>query len=227
MGVEPEADSFQDTPRAAVIVAHPDDETLWAGGTILLRPNWNWTIVSLCRKSDHDRGPKFFRAAELLGARAFAGDFNDEPDQPPARPEDVEAAILGLLPERAFDLVITHSPFGEYTRHLRHEDTSYAVTELWRQGELQTPTLWMFAYEDAGRQHLPQPVDRAHRLVELSDPIWMAKYRIISQIYGFAPDSFEARTTPRTEAFWCFRSYHDFENWLNTKGVRNESTGAV
>ena len=37
--------------KAAVIVAHPDDETLWAGGTILMHPETKWTIIALCRKN--------------------------------------------------------------------------------------------------------------------------------------------------------------------------------
>ena len=38
--------------KTAVIVAHPCDETLWAGGTILSQPAWNWFIATLCRASD-------------------------------------------------------------------------------------------------------------------------------------------------------------------------------
>ena len=41
--------------NAVVIVAHPDDETLWAGGTILMHPETHWTILTLCRTSDPDR----------------------------------------------------------------------------------------------------------------------------------------------------------------------------
>ena len=29
-----------------MIVAHPDDETLWAGGTILKHPEWHWETWS-------------------------------------------------------------------------------------------------------------------------------------------------------------------------------------
>ena len=35
--------------RAAVVVAHPDDETLWCGGYILTHPEFLWRIVTLCR----------------------------------------------------------------------------------------------------------------------------------------------------------------------------------
>jgi LmbE family N-acetylglucosaminyl deacetylase len=30
-----------------LIVAHPDDETLWAGGTMLNHPLWNFFVVCL------------------------------------------------------------------------------------------------------------------------------------------------------------------------------------
>ncbi len=45
--------------KVAIIVAHPDDETLWAGGTILSHPAWECFIICLCRGSDADRAPRF------------------------------------------------------------------------------------------------------------------------------------------------------------------------
>src|ERR1039458_2480503 len=54
--------------RAAVVVAHPDDETLWCGGYILNHPEFHWRIVTLCRASDPDRAPKFRRVLQRLGA---------------------------------------------------------------------------------------------------------------------------------------------------------------
>ena len=40
----------------------------------------------------------------------------------------------------------------------------------------------------------------------LPEHLWREKYRLITAVYGFSPDSWEARTTPREEAFWCFDS---------------------
>jgi pentatricopeptide repeat protein len=52
--------------NVAVIVAHPDDETLWAGGTILSHPSWNCFIVSVCRRNDFERASKFYKALKVL-----------------------------------------------------------------------------------------------------------------------------------------------------------------
>src|SRR5580698_7269514 len=100
--------------KVAVIVAHPDDETLWAGGTILDNPLWDCFIACLCRKNDPDRAPKFTRVLEILGAKGKMGDLDDGPEQKPLAENEVEDALLELLPVTNFDLIITHSINGEY-----------------------------------------------------------------------------------------------------------------
>jgi len=116
--------------NCAVIVAHPDDETLWAGGSILLHPDCNWTVVALCRKGDLDRAPKFLRALEQLNATGAMGDLDDGQEQTPLPARKVQETIVELLPLDRFDLIITHGLWGEYTRHLRHEETGKAVMAL-------------------------------------------------------------------------------------------------
>jgi len=194
--------SFQ---KCAVIVAHPDDETLWAGGTMLMYPESRWTVVTVCRRSDPDRAPKFFRALERLNATGAMGDLDDGPEQPLLRARDVQNAILDLLPAGPFDLIITHGLWGEYTRHRRHEETGKAVLALWNGGRLAAGQVWRFAYEDGDGKYLPRARQDADSRTRLSDEIWQKKYDIITGIYGFGLDSFEARTTPHEEAFWCFK----------------------
>lgn len=221
------ASSFSSDPaslprnaRAAVVVAHPDDETLWAGGFILEHPAWDWAIVALCRRSDPDRAPRFARVVARYGARGGMRDMDDGPDQTPLEPSEVEREVLDALPLARYDLVLTHGPRGEYTRHLRHEEVSGAVLRLWRDGRLSASQLWMFAYDDDGRRRLPRAIGDADITLELSPDVWKEKLRIVTEIYGFAPDSWEAQATPRVEAFWCFSSAIDIDRWLVRKEPR-------
>jgi len=188
--------------NCAVVVAHPDDETLWAGGTMLMHPDSRWTVVTLTRKSDPDRAPKFHKALERFNARGVMGDLDDGPEQKPLRSVDVQDAIMDLLPSDRLDLVLTHGPWGEYTRHKRHEEVSKAVVALRESERLRAGEIWMFAYDDKGGKRLPQPLTDADVYVRLPQDIWKEKHRIITEVYGFAPDSFEARVTPKDEAFW-------------------------
>lgn len=188
--------------KVAVIVAHPDDETLWAGGTIIDHPEWDWHIFSLCRKRDPDRAPKYFKVLKALHAGGDIADMADGPEQTPLADNEVEQTILHLLPYQDFDLIITHGPQGEYTRHRRHEETSKAVDALWHAGKITAPELWMFAYEDGQRAYFPRPLPHADIYRPLSPETWQKKYGIMTELYGFPADGWEAQTTPKAEAFW-------------------------
>ncbi|MBN1342597.1 MAG: PIG-L family deacetylase [Phycisphaerae bacterium] len=205
--------------RAAVIVAHPDDEVLWAGGMILSHPELDWHVVAVCRASDADRAPKFQRVVDRLGALGALADLDDGPEQTPLPEDDLRQTVRSLLPDSSFDLVLTHGPRGEYTRHRRHEEVCRAVVALWESGDLRTTALWMFAYEDGDRAYLPRPDQTAHRTTELPDARWNEKYRLITEAYGFDANTWEAKTTPRVEAFWCFESPADAREWIGRQGV--------
>src|ERR1035441_5995284 len=121
-------------PRAAVVVAHPDDETLWCGGYMLTHPEFLWRVVTLCRAVDPDRAPKFRRVLQQLGAEGEMADLDDGPDQVPLPIVQVEETIVRVLSGASYRLILTHGPMGEYTRHRRHEECCQSVVELWRSG---------------------------------------------------------------------------------------------
>ena len=188
--------------NVTIIVAHPDDETLWAGGLIFMHPQWRCFILSLCRASDIDRAPKFRQVLSHLGALGAMADMDDGPEQQTLSRLEVQQAIEAGIDQPSCDLILTHSPNGEYTRHRRHEQVSQAVLKLVQNGKIRCKELWQFAYEDGGGQYIPRADSRAPYSVSLTDDIWKRKYKIITEIYGFTPESWEARTTPRTEAFY-------------------------
>jgi LmbE family N-acetylglucosaminyl deacetylase len=207
------------TKSVAVIVAHPDDETIWAGGTILNHPMWSFYVISLTRASDPDRAPKFFNALKILNAEGSIGDLDDGPDQTPVDESKVQELILMLLPHKHFDLIISHNPNGEYTRHLRHEEVSRAVISLWAAGKISGDKLWTFAYEDGSRKYYPKPVESASIYRVLTKHIWSKKYRLITETYSFEKNGFEAKTTPLAEAFWQFTDPNEAQKWFNNGGI--------
>jgi LmbE family N-acetylglucosaminyl deacetylase len=212
---------------AAMIVAHPDDETLWAGGMILSRPSWRWFILSLCRGSDTDRASRFFNALKIYGVEGKMEDLDDGPEQVSLEKHAIEAAVLRSLPSTQFDLVITHSPAGEYTRHRRHEEAGETIISLWLAGKIQTDELWLFAYEDGGKQYFPRPIKSAHIYQEIPGELWTQKYDLITKVYGFQENGFEAKTTPRAEAFWRFTDPKEAGQWLTRKVFQHESITAL
>ena len=205
--------------NVAIIVAHPDDETLWAGGTILSHPSWNCFIVSVCRGNDTERAPKFYNALKILKSEGIMGVLDDSPEQRPLDVKILEQTILDLLPAKHYHLIISHNPSGEYTRHIRHEEVSKAVIELWHANKISTDELWTFAYEDGKRKYYPRPEKDAAIYHKLTKRIWLKKYNLIKETYGFEENSWEAKTTPKDEAFRQFTNTFSAVKWLNKGGV--------
>ena len=150
--------------------------------------------------------------------------MDDGPQQTPLDEARVRETILSLLPEKHFDIVITHSPFGEYTRHLRHEETARAVISLWRDGTISTGELRLFAYDDDNAEKIPLPIKQAHMHCNLPKNIRREKYCIITKIYGFQENGFEASAAAsKEEAFWRFTQPQAAWDWMmKNKGGRKK-----
>jgi LmbE family N-acetylglucosaminyl deacetylase len=204
----------------AVIVAHPDDETLWAGGTILENPLWDTFVIALSRASDANRAPKFFETLKVMGVKGAMADLEDNSEQTPLNPELIRETILRLLPPKHYDLILSHNPNGEYTRHLRHEEVSRAVIHLWHEGKLSATKLWTFAYEDGDKKYYPRPIEKAPVCNKLPKAIWQRKYNLITETYGYEKSSFEAKTTPVTETFWQFSNSFDALQWITKASLQ-------
>lgn len=188
--------------RATVVVAHPDDETLWCGGLILQRPDWDWFVLTLCRGEDPDRAPRFRHVLQYLGAAGVMADLDDGPAQDPLDQALIQRTILDRLLGRSHDLVLTHGPLGEYTRHRRHEECSAAMVQLWRDGLIKTKEMKLFAYEDQDGSTMPRARADADETESLRPDTLAGKHHIMTHLYGFAEESWEVQATPQIEAFY-------------------------
>ena len=105
--------------KRAIVVAHSDDEVLWAGGLPLRYPG-DWTIVCCSTPvKELDRPAQFLEACATLGAKAKL-----YPD------EDVSGKIplksLDQVNLEDFDHIITHNKWGEYG-HPHHKQVHHYV----------------------------------------------------------------------------------------------------
>lgn len=212
--MKPEAIHKKKTKKVAVIVAHPDDEVLWAGGTLLAHQEWQCFIACLCRKSDPDRAPKFHKALTVFDSKGAMGDLDDGPRQIPQDKQEITRVLFELLPNINYDLIITHNPTGEYTRHLRHEEIGTTVLSLWYEGKLSSKEIWVFAYEDGNRMYFPRALKTTGLYFDLPNYLWNLKYELVTNVYGFEQDSWEAQSTPKAEAFWKLIHKEDALKWL-------------
>ncbi len=200
--------------NVACIVAHPDDETLWAGGTIMSHPSWKCFVVSVFRGNDADSPEKFKKALNLLNAAGVMGTNCDSPEQMIPDEKELKRMILKLLPPIHFDIIISHHPSGECKGIAMNEAVGRAVIKLWNTKKVLADELWNFAYEDGNSEYYPEAINPASSHHILSEKIWMKKYKIITETYGFGEESWEAETTPRAEAFWKTNNLLHAKKWL-------------
>jgi len=185
-----------------VIVAHPDDETIWMAGMILNSKNIDWTIFSLCRKDDPDRAPKFKKVCDYYRARGIISDLEDEEimDIKESLPE-IEKRIKKELRTDKFDYIFTHGLNGEYG-HIRHIGIHKIVKKLVQEKKLFCHHLFFFAYKLNSQKRIINYPDKSVDLIfNLTSEELKTKKNIIKKIYGFSQKSFESRSCLKKETF--------------------------
>ena len=94
-----------------MVVAHPDDESLWAGGLLARYPGKWLVICCTIPARDSERIDCFMRACETLDAKPHLLEH-------PERGGRIPLDKLNLSDR---DLVVTHGPNGEYG-HPQHRE---------------------------------------------------------------------------------------------------------
>lgn len=186
--------------KALVIVAHPDDESIWMGGFIFKHPELDWTILSLCRASDPDRAPKFKKVCDYLGAKGIIEDLDDEGR---LGFEDSVKATKSLITKflkksGSFDYIFTHGQNGEYG-HEGHKVIHEAIKQLVDSGGLKAEKIYHFNYKKSNNKIIAKA--DSNLVMNLTKTEFRKKKNLMTQIYGYEEKGIDANYCTNPEAF--------------------------
>lgn len=153
-----------------VIVAHPDDETLFFGGLILSNKDLKWSvIVATDANADGDgarRAQQLQEACRLLGVyEVIQWDFPDIFEQRLDQEKLIKKISDFANSHPDITEVYTHGPAGEYG-HPHHQDVSFAVHSYFLSNAPQVP-VWSIAYNSHPQKHLMLAEEIYHQKREI------------------------------------------------------------
>lgn len=115
-----------DAPSKLMIVAHPDDESLFGGETLL--SSRGWTVVCVTNASHPQRRAEFIAAMDAARANWVILDHPDDLTSGNFHPRLTEQLAV-LLRQHPYELVVTHNARGEYG-HRQHRAIHRIVSAL-------------------------------------------------------------------------------------------------
>ena len=199
-------------PRALLVIAHSDDETIFAGGLILSSRDTQWTIVNCFDGGDQTRRHEFLCACEFLAQNS--GNHIEPVFLDPLQHSDHSIDCLSLAKALepyavGYDIVFTHNRQGEYG-HQEHKLVHRCVIE-----SINNPNTWFFispGSTNVNQDDLRSKRDDGNKEVNLIPEILELKKRTFSEchvsqakIYGYDGVSGKLRNTDLKETLsWYF-----------------------
>lgn len=117
-----------------MIVAHPDDETLWGGGHLL---DGGWYVVCLTNGYNNQRSKELANALAISKSKHIILNYPDlnqnrVKDDWKNVSEGIRKDISKVINYKSWDKIVSHNPEGEYG-HIHHKKTNSIVNQVSKQ----------------------------------------------------------------------------------------------
>lgn len=113
-----------------MIVAHPDDETIWGANHL---QNGNYLVICITNGDNEIRSKEFYEVMEQTGSQGIMLKY---PDKTEGKRDDwassknaITKDIQYIMNQNHWEKIVTHNPDGEYG-HQHHIMTNHIVTRL-------------------------------------------------------------------------------------------------
>ena len=117
-------------PESLMIVAHPDDETIWGGSHLI---NGNYTVLCITNGNNKKRKKEFMKVMEKTHSKGIILSFPDKTkgkrDNWKSCKKDIQREKKKEIDSKDWDKIVTHNPDGEYG-HIHHKKVSKYVTMI-------------------------------------------------------------------------------------------------
>lgn len=187
-----------------MVVAHPDDESLWGGAHLLFD---NWFVICLTNGDNKIRSKEFYEVLDYTNNKGIILTYPDLVNGVKSNWSECEGEVREdlsyILNYKDWELIATHNPAGE-TGHIHHLNTNRYMCSLCEEKDLLN-RLYYF-----GRFYETEKIPR--NLPQLSYNDFLKKKEIIALYKNeAAPISY----------FWA--QMIPYENWvLSTDWGENE-----
>ncbi len=115
-----------------MIVAHPDDETIWGGKHLL---DSNYLVICLTNANNKQRKKEFLsimKETNNVGIiLSYPDKTNNKRDDWSTQTDAIKQDVAYVLKYKDWQTIATHNPDGEYG-HVQHKQTSSIVSEVTR-----------------------------------------------------------------------------------------------
>lgn len=162
-----------------MIVAHPDDETIFGGGHLL---EGKYLVVCITAGNDVVRSREFIKAMNATNDKGLMLGYPDKTmgkrDKWTSCKSDIKAELTKIINYKHWKTIVTHSPQGEYG-HIHHKMTNGIVTDIYNEVCGDDQDLYYFAH-----YYTKEEIGAVEKdLVPLDKNIFDKKYKYAHDVY--------------------------------------------